>query len=139
MRTNEGAWDEETILAEINRAVDADAERAKVEESITKRVHAMLKYLFGACQAKPEKRDIAEKAAAPLERIVSQHVSEMGDPQTMMENYVTDDVFDPTMAEALYAMEETLHEKKDRSKPAAAKASLRELMGKRDALIRKAA
>lgn len=139
IRSNEDAWDRETILSEINRAVDADAERDKIEESITKRVQGMLKYLFGACQVKPEKRAIAEKAAAPLERIVSQHVSEMGDPQTIMETYVTDDIFDPMTAEALFVMEETMHEKKDPSKPAAAKVSLRELMIKRDALMRKAA
>lgn len=138
IRTNEDAWDRDTILSEINRAVEADAEREKIdliEKTITKRINGMLKYLFGACQTKPEKRAIAEKAAAPLERIVSQHVSDIGDPHMIMETYVTDDIFDPTMAEALFSMEDALHEKKDPTKPAAAKTTLRELMRARDALM----
>ncbi len=139
IRQNEGCVDQETVMAEIHDVVDSEAQKIAVERTITRRVHAMLKYVFGACQKKQEKRATAEKATAPLERLVSQQVSELGDPEVLMEEFAMDEVFDPVVAEALYVMEDTLHESKDPKKPAGAKETLRDLMKRREELARMAA
>lgn len=133
---NEGITTPDIVFADMDAAMRAELEKADIERTIARRVQSMLKYVFGACQKKLEKRDTAERATAPLERIVSENISEMGDPRLLMEEYVTDEVFNPAVAEALAVMEDTLHEKKDKTMPAAGKTTLRDLLKRREQLTR---
>lgn len=136
---NEGITTPEIVFADIDAVLAAEVEQAKVEHTIARRVHAMLKYVFGVCQTKADKQPTAEKATKQLGLVASQRVSEIADPQTIMEEIAVDEMFEPHVADALVNMEDALHEKKDKDLPAAKKQTLRELMTLRAELVRKAA
>lgn len=136
---NEGITTPEIVFADIEASMAAEMEQAKVEHTIARRVQAMLKYVFGICQTRPEKQPTAEKAMRSLGLVASQRVSEIADPQVIMEEIAVDDMFEPHVVSALISMEDALHEKKDGNLPAAKKQTLRELMARRAELVRKAA
>lgn len=136
---NEGITTPEIVFADIDEVLAAEVEQQKVEHTITRRVQAMLKYVFGVCQKEPEKRPTAERATKRIEEIVARNVSEIADPQQLVEEMALEDMYDPDVAAALVSMEDALHEKKDRTLPAAKKQTLRELMTLRAELARKAA
>ncbi len=128
----------EEIFRDIEGVDDDQVEIQKIEHTITRRVQAMLKYVFGVCQTKTEKKPTAEKATERLADVVAHNVAEVGDPQTMMEEMAADDTFEPHVADALISMEETLHEQKSKTLPAANKKTLRDLLQLRTKLLRKA-
>ncbi len=138
---NEGLTPPADIFASLNAATERDrhVDLLETEKMITRRVQAMLKYVFGVCQKEPEKKPTAEKATKKIELIVARNVSEIADPQLLIEETALDDMYQPDVAEALISMEEALHEKRDEAKPASGKSTLRELMAHRSELVRKAA
>ena len=142
-RDAEDAWDAESKLALVATNVEAleraEELRASVERKISHRIQAMLKYLFGPCQKKGDKKAMSETVLKPLEQIVSSNVGDMGDPNTLMEEFALDEAFDPRVSETLSVMEEALHQGKDKDAPAAKKKALRELFVRRDELRRMAA
>lgn len=136
---NEGIATPEIVFADIDAVLAAELEQAKVEHAISRRVHAMLKYVFGVCQTKADKQPTAEQATKRLGIVASRRVSEIMDPQTIMEEMAVDEMFQSDVADALVSMEEALHEKRNKNLPAAQKQTLRELMTLRAELLRKAA
>lgn len=118
---------------------DTQREIRAVEHAITHRVQAMLRYVFGICQSRPEKKPTAEKATDKLARVVAHDTAEINDPQILMEEMAKDNLYRPDVSDALISMDETLHERNNKNVPAASKKTLRELMMRRKELLRKAA
>lgn len=118
---------------------DTQREIRAVEHAITHRVQAMLRYVFGICQSRPEKKPTAEKATDKLARVVARDVAEINDPQILMEEMAEDNLYRPDVTDALISMENALHENKDRSKPAAEKKTLKQLVDLRTQLLKNVA